>query len=1812
MSSSPQWDNRNQGFISPARLQQWNKQHPANAHEFQSRSDISSPPPQQQPPSLPEMQRTSSRQSTGSQGTPQRTHGRGLSAFSLFKHRNSHSQDTSRPNSVDSTNKRNVLTRRPTNSETPPQTPPIEKDKHDANQPPMEEKPIPRPISIAGPPPAPPPIQPESLHPEIRSIVGLTLAHQRKIYYSGPMVRKVERQPDGQKHTKDGGWRKVWAQLGGTSLSIWDMKEIEEASKQGKQVPPQYINITDAFVQAVGNISIPTNSPATPPEKYSHVFSLNTAGLNLLLFSCPSPEVMIGWISALRLAAWEKSRLEEIYTAHLIRITMNGGRDVPTTLTKGHMEGWVRVRLAGQTDWKLLWMVISAGSGSQPDAASTTLVDNTTGGSATATRKRRMSNFFGMDKSPTRRDSFGSPARPIIHFYNSQKNKDKKKPVITFYNLLQAFAVYPERPEFISRSTLMKLEGTFGDEEAVGTMINREGWLLVMPELEGGNTRASEMLKWLIGIHDAFELYGRPRPYSWDPRDPRSMMFAYPIGPNKDLLFLDPKLSESLDPRDDRTSSIRGRFQQILWSRMREPNLEKAAPPLPGDQPPLLPPIPSVSSQESSTRSATGALQLPPLEFEREQPQPSDAPRSLSPIKEQSVQWNHSRSGSDPATSLRLPLHQSVPIPIPDKSPESPSILGGSLTTSPIQTASSPPPDGDTRIRKSEDSYRVSTVSRPDSKLSQLTASKQQPATPPPTQPVASESANVKLPTSPVPETAGLSHSPSPITQTVQRAASPKVAHPTQSLPPSSPPQQSPQPVASTQSPPSTTTQIKPTEADRRDSIDSFAHTLPSPKPPPSTFTRTNSTEDRQSLTSLSQPLPSPRQVTAPGFHRLNSVDSDRHSLTSLSQPLPSPRAPEGPPSAFNRPSSRSASVLTSPHSIRDTTGARPSSPQFSVMTSPHSIRDSAGIRPPSPQFSVMTSPHSIRDSGGVRPASPQFSVMTSPHSVMDQQGISRMMAQGPSQQGPSSPRPGTIRTITSRVDQPLPSPIRATAPQTPHSPLNSSPLPPPVPLKDDNIEGLMGEAGAMYYMRHIEKDAPRRPPPPPDTDEDEEESTDSESVYTPPPRMQNTSPLRIKPHSPSTSPTFVSSKLAMQNVYEKLPSGLNKGTPSPEMAGGRTPSRFGTVGKPSGARAAPTNKMSSASAGLSRPVVQQQPPSPLTDDEEDMSDDEQPRAIAPTASAPSYRHVDDNQLDEHADALAALTFLEREDVPQQSSQSQHGTLPPPQPIPEVLEPMPSAPSQQASAGIRSSFAPSKQAAERKAKSQAQQAAYQAAVHKPGRANGKSRAKRNSRMWGESSDEEEEEEEEEEEDDDEDVDSDVEPERPLRGRSEQPVGARGPGPASNSGPSTGPSPGGSTTDLNAFGRRPRDLPQLPGQMGPMSTMGSDDRLGPQTRRMVSDQYPQQPSMYGDISRRGQSPQPPMRSQPEYQQPAPPRQPQSIWNQVLDPNQKPQSEPRHDTFVQIEPPSQTMTKAFAPHGLLSAGLQDKHDRSAKRQEELARETGASLINVPNKPPPPQTGLLGAVTAHERERKRDGGLGATLTEREREKRLAEERQRKMDELQRMQLEQMQNGSMYGGMGMPQMGFNPMMANPMMMNPMMTGWGYPGMMNPQHMFAAQQAAQAYQQAMMAFSTAGSQMGGDGAGGQPPMNPMMTGGGMGMNNFDPRMSMMGMPMMNTGMGMNPAMGMGMGMGGLSPMGGMGMQMTGGSAFDARYSPGYDAAGGLQPPSEVGAQGAQQRTLSSQNNSPNGQGSPLASTPVNGEEPPRRSANGSPNPNVR
>jgi len=110
-----------------------------------------------------------------------------------------------------------------------------------------------------------------------------------------------------------------------------------------------------------------------------------------------------------------------------------------------------------------------------------------------APKKHRISGLFSREKSSE------LPERANISLYAAPRGKEKKKPLLTFDALTQAFAVYPERPKLISSSTLIKLEGTYGDEEMCANMRHHEGWMLLMPDLEGARSVGGEMLKWLIG-----------------------------------------------------------------------------------------------------------------------------------------------------------------------------------------------------------------------------------------------------------------------------------------------------------------------------------------------------------------------------------------------------------------------------------------------------------------------------------------------------------------------------------------------------------------------------------------------------------------------------------------------------------------------------------------------------------------------------------------------------------------------------------------------------------------------------------------------------------------------------------------------------------------------------------------------------------------------------------------------------------------------------------------------------------------------------------------------------------------------------------------------------------------------------------------------------------------------------------------------------------------------------------------------------------------------------------------------------------------
>jgi CCR4-NOT transcriptional complex subunit CAF120 len=109
----------------------------------------------------------------------------------------------------------------------------------------------------------------------------------------------------------------------------------------------------------------PPHRPTSRP--HPHVFSLNTAGSNRMLFSCPTERDLALWVTALRLSAYEKSRLEEIYTGHVLKTFYSGrpGQIVEprSPLVRGRLEGWVRVRVMGGTEWKRLWAVLTVAGG---------------------------------------------------------------------------------------------------------------------------------------------------------------------------------------------------------------------------------------------------------------------------------------------------------------------------------------------------------------------------------------------------------------------------------------------------------------------------------------------------------------------------------------------------------------------------------------------------------------------------------------------------------------------------------------------------------------------------------------------------------------------------------------------------------------------------------------------------------------------------------------------------------------------------------------------------------------------------------------------------------------------------------------------------------------------------------------------------------------------------------------------------------------------------------------------------------------------------------------------------------------------------------------------------------------------------------------------------------------------------------------------------------------------------------------------------------------------------------------------------------
>ncbi|KAI7894166.1 uncharacterized protein EV154DRAFT_499528 [Mucor mucedo] len=229
--------------------------------------------------------------------------------------------------------------------------------------------------------------------------------YSQKVYIEGYVYKKNDLTVDG-KSFGDPNWSKVYAELCGPVLTLWDT-EFE----QDENVMPQYVNITDSNVQLLGRLNDREN-----------VLSLNSAGANRYFIDVSDPNTLVNWVCALRLSCFECSRLQEIYTKIFISRSLYS--DI-LSKQMNKMEGLVQVRFTGTTEWQKLWVVVSD--------------------------RKEEKKLFG-------KKSVKSKGQ--MTFYESKK---AKSPIMTMVNVVQAYTIFPDSPQLIDLATMLKVEGFDGE-----------------------------------------------------------------------------------------------------------------------------------------------------------------------------------------------------------------------------------------------------------------------------------------------------------------------------------------------------------------------------------------------------------------------------------------------------------------------------------------------------------------------------------------------------------------------------------------------------------------------------------------------------------------------------------------------------------------------------------------------------------------------------------------------------------------------------------------------------------------------------------------------------------------------------------------------------------------------------------------------------------------------------------------------------------------------------------------------------------------------------------------------------------------------------------------------------------------------------------------------------------------------------------------------------------------------------------------------------------------------------------------------------
>ncbi|ODV59227.1 uncharacterized protein ASCRUDRAFT_113959 [Ascoidea rubescens DSM 1968] len=339
-----------------------------------------------------------------------------------------------------------------------------------------------------------------------------------------------------------------YGSLSGNELSIWKSDEID--------FKPIYINVADAnFINDFNNLTITIFSPS----------------LNNYILKFTSLDLLKKWFSALILSNFEYNCLHEAYTGALLSAKAILLSDVKTLLseTRYSIAEWANIRLNFITSkWFKVYIVVAPSNNSDSKSGS-------------------------------------------LSIYSSNKTI-KKNLLISIKKANSCFAVYPQGPEVIDHSSLMKLDGEItihnwkffnnpsnsisssssnlnlasisnqnlsspsnntnirSRSSSLNSFVKRKNSnsslnshlsasnrnesfeslnitstsnttslntsLYIIPENHPSVKSFETMIRFMIPVFDAFNLYGRPKKLVSDKSNLNSLLFALPVLPRTKYL----------------------------------------------------------------------------------------------------------------------------------------------------------------------------------------------------------------------------------------------------------------------------------------------------------------------------------------------------------------------------------------------------------------------------------------------------------------------------------------------------------------------------------------------------------------------------------------------------------------------------------------------------------------------------------------------------------------------------------------------------------------------------------------------------------------------------------------------------------------------------------------------------------------------------------------------------------------------------------------------------------------------------------------------------------------------------------------------------------------------------------------------------------------------------------------------------------------------------------------------------------------------------------------------------------------------------